>query len=75
MEINAVKRASLAIFGKKVRIQILRVEAWVPGNIFLQSLGAFYCECMCHRSFCGKMPERCVVYGCSNTTAFFELRD
>ena len=39
-----------------------------PRNQFSQPLGALYCQCMCHRSFCGKMPERCVVYGCSNTT-------
>ena len=34
VEIIAVKRASLATFGKKVRIQILRLEAWVPGTNF-----------------------------------------
>ena len=31
VEMNAVKRASLATFWKKVRI---RVEAWVPGTNF-----------------------------------------
>ena len=34
VEINAVKCASLATFGKKVCIQILRLEAWVPGTNF-----------------------------------------
>ena len=63
MEINAVKRASLAIFGKKVRIQILRLEAWVPGTNFRSHEARSIANACVTVVLCGKMPERCVVYG------------
>ena len=54
MEINAVKRASLATFGKKSAHPNFMLKGLGPRNQFSQSLGAFDCECMCHRSFLWK---------------------
>ena len=54
MEINAVKRASLATFGKKSAHPNFMLKGLGPRNLFSQSLGAFYRECVCHRSFLWK---------------------
>ena len=54
MKINAVKRASLATFGKKSAHPNFMLRGLGPKNQFSQSLGAFYCEYMCHRSFLWK---------------------
>ena len=54
MEINAVKRVSLATFGEKSAHPNFTLRDLGPRNQFSQSLGAFHCECMCHCSFLWK---------------------
>ena len=49
--------------GKKVRIQILRLEAWVPGTNFRSHEARSIANACVTVVLCGKMPERCVVYG------------